>query len=145
MIDWTAEKIAQLTAEWLAGTPTVEIGLRMNLSKNAVVGKAHRLNLPPRPSPIRHGGVPRPAQPRRVAASTATLPPLACVPNAVAIVAPKPPRPVKRAGTCCWPIGEPRAPGFRFCEAPCAGSYCAEHSAIAFVKRPDHREQAWPR
>jgi len=31
----------------------VEIGRHLGVSKNAVVGKAHRLDLPGRPSPIR--------------------------------------------------------------------------------------------
>jgi GcrA cell cycle regulator len=51
----------------------------MGVSKNAVVGKAHRLGLPPRPSPIRRDGhgasAPRPPAPRRVVGPT--LPPLA--------------------------------------------------------------------
>src|SRR3954465_1422740 len=52
-MDWTAEAIDQLRGLWAEGHSTAEIGRRMGVSKNAVVGKAHRLNLPARPSPIR--------------------------------------------------------------------------------------------
>ena len=52
-MEWTEEAIAKLRTLWAEGLSTAEIGRRLNISKNAVVGKAHRLNLPPRPSPIR--------------------------------------------------------------------------------------------
>ncbi|HQU05595.1 MAG TPA: GcrA family cell cycle regulator, partial [Acidocella sp.] len=54
-MEWSEEIIAKLRALWAEGLSTAEIGRRLNISKNAVVGKAHRLNLPPRPSPIRRG------------------------------------------------------------------------------------------
>src|SRR3954465_6628640 len=52
-MDWNEETIARIRALWAEGLSTAEIGRRMGISKNAVVGKAHRLNLPARPSPIR--------------------------------------------------------------------------------------------
>jgi GcrA cell cycle regulator len=85
-MDWTDETIARLRALWADGHSTAEIGRRMGVSKNAVVGKAHRLNLPPRPSPIRRDGVSgaraRNLQPRRVVGPT--LPSLATTPPASA-------------------------------------------------------------
>ena len=62
-MEWNDETIARLRELWAEGLSTAEIGRRMSVSKNAVVGKAHRLNLPPRPSPIRRDGspLPRPA------------------------------------------------------------------------------------
>ncbi len=87
-MDWNEEAIARLRALWDEGHSTAEIGRRMSVSKNAVVGKAHRLNLPARPSPIRRdasgNGVARPPAPRRVTGPT--LPPL----PAIAEVAPEP-------------------------------------------------------
>ena len=63
--DWSAEVIACLRVLWNEGHSTAEIGRRMGLTKNSIVGKAHRLNLPPRPSPIRYGEVGKPdAAPR---------------------------------------------------------------------------------
>ncbi|WP_419730413.1 GcrA family cell cycle regulator [Lichenicola sp.] len=52
-MDWTDESISRLRDLWQEGHSTAEIGRRMQITKNAVVGKAHRLTLPPRPSPIR--------------------------------------------------------------------------------------------
>ena len=45
--------IQRLRAFWTEGLSTAEIGRRLGVSKNAVVGKAHRLDLTARPSPIR--------------------------------------------------------------------------------------------
>jgi GcrA cell cycle regulator len=77
-MEWTEEVIGRLRALWSDGHSTAEIGRRLGVSKNAVVGKAHRLDLPARPSPIRRDGAgpARPRAPRRI--SGPTLPPLAC-------------------------------------------------------------------
>ena len=53
---WTPERITQLSQLWKDGLSTAEIGRRIGVTKNAVVGKAHRLLLTPRPSPL----LPRP-------------------------------------------------------------------------------------
>lgn len=77
-MEWTEERIAELRMLWAEGLSTAEIGRRINVSKNAVVGKAHRLDLPARPSPIRRDGPrppSRPPAPRRITGPT--LPPLA--------------------------------------------------------------------
>jgi GcrA cell cycle regulator len=70
-MDWTNEAMEQLRALWAEGHSTAEIGRRMGVTKNAVVGKAHRLNLAPRPSPIRREAgaalAPRPRPERRAA------------------------------------------------------------------------------
>jgi GcrA cell cycle regulator len=76
-MDWTDEVIERLRAFWAEGLSTAEIGRRMGVSKNAVVGKAHRLGLTARPSPIRRssaGEAPRRASIRRAVGPT--LPPL---------------------------------------------------------------------
>lgn len=43
---------ATLRQLWTEGHATAEIGRRMGRSKNSIVGHAHRMDLPPRPSPI---------------------------------------------------------------------------------------------
>ncbi len=77
-MEWSEEVIGRLRMLWSEGHSTAEIGRRLGISKNAVVGKAHRLDLPSRPSPIRREAGPnggsRRAQPRRTAGPT--LPPL---------------------------------------------------------------------
>ena len=157
-MEWNEEAIARLRALWAEGHSTAEIGRRMNVSKNAVVGKAHRLALVARPSPIRREGavgVARPPSPRRAVGPT--LPPLpgaqAAVPAAVTVRPPPVavPAPVRsapsrpaRLSACCWPIGEPGTPSFHFCDADAlAGKpYCAEHAQLAYVKVRDRREEA---
>ena len=72
---WPEERIARLRVLWGEGHSIAEIGRRLGFTKSAVVGKARRLDLPERPSPIRRGGPgPKPPKPRRAGATT--LPPL---------------------------------------------------------------------
>jgi GcrA cell cycle regulator len=49
---WTEERDEQLAAFWRDGLTTAEIGHRMGISKNSVIGRAHRLQLARRASPI---------------------------------------------------------------------------------------------
>lgn len=105
-MEWADETIIRLRELWDEGHSTAEIGRRLGVSKNAVVGKAHRLDLPARPSPIRREGErppSRPGPPRRIAGPT--LPPLSSTALAsgsvfanaalasASPVAPLPPRP----------------------------------------------------
>src|ERR1700719_2992020 len=121
-MEWAEETIIRLRTLWDEGLSTAEIGRRMGISKNAVVGKAHRLDLPARPSPIRTGGSTRAphASRRQPVPRLADTMPLSClrgadIPAPVARIAPtvKPTRHVaiapRRIGShsCCWPIGEP--------------------------------------
>ena len=81
-MEWTDAVINQLRALWAEGHSTAEIGRRLGVTKNAIVGKAHRLDLPARPSPIRRDPNAEPVirvSARRVEGTT--LPPL---PSAVA-------------------------------------------------------------
>ena len=52
---WTDARVTQLTELWLDGVSAGLIAKQMDLSKNVVIGKVHRLRLPGRPSPIRSG------------------------------------------------------------------------------------------
>jgi GcrA cell cycle regulator len=45
---WTPERIEQLIQLWDEGVTTAEIGRRIGVTKNAVIGKVHRLGLVPR-------------------------------------------------------------------------------------------------
>jgi GcrA cell cycle regulator len=170
-MEWAEETIVRLRVLWDEGLSTAEIGRRLGVTKNAVVGKAHRLDLPARPSPIRRDGpgerAPRRSAPRRLAGPT--LPPLSSTsPLAAAgggpallpqmgVLAPKPapapparvppppaPRPYGRIVTCCWPLGEPGTRSFRFCdEASEPGKpYCTDHVKLAYVRVRDRREDA---
>lgn len=52
---WSDAEKERLTALWASGLSCGKIGEAMRRSKNAVVSAIHRLELPPRPSPIRFG------------------------------------------------------------------------------------------
>jgi len=60
---WTEAQIADLKRLWTAGHSTSQIGAVLGVSKNAVIGKAHRIKLPARPSPIRHSSAPKKPKP----------------------------------------------------------------------------------
>lgn len=141
-LDWTPAQIDRLRQLWDEGLSTAEIGRRMAISKNAVVGKAHRLDLPGRPSPIKQrapGAPPPPPPPAR--ARKLDLASLLSLPQAPPMrqeAAPQPalPRPAADSRhACCWPIGDPGTAAFRFCgeHARPGRPYCPEHHAIATV------------
>jgi GcrA cell cycle regulator len=144
-MDWTSEAIERLRVLWSEGHSTAEIGRRMGVSKNSVVGKAHRLQLPARPSPIRRD----PAAPRPVAAGRRpTLPPLRVV--AAAHGAPEQPA---TAAPAMAPRAEPRRAEPRGPDARMLESRPAEAPALAAPKpgnilRPFARATArsccWP-
>lgn len=50
---WTDEMVEDLRKMWREGMTTGEIGKRLGVSKNSIVGKVHRLGLSGRPSPIK--------------------------------------------------------------------------------------------
>ncbi len=50
--EWTPKRTEALIKLWKSGAPTSEIGRKLKVTKNAVVGKAHRLGLAKRQSPI---------------------------------------------------------------------------------------------
>lgn len=165
-MEWNDEIIARLRGLWSEGLSTAEIGRRMGISKNAVVGKAHRLNLPARPSPIRREAAEsdapaRVAAPRRLTGPTLPPLPVAAAAAPAAVVAPQPvarpmapaARPVavravpvrsSRLASCCWPIGEPGTKSFHFCDAEALSGkpYCAAHAQLAYVKVRDRRDEA---
>ncbi len=50
---WTDQMVEDLKIMWQQGLTTAEIGKRLGVSKNSIVGKVHRLGLSGRPSPIK--------------------------------------------------------------------------------------------
>jgi GcrA cell cycle regulator len=150
---WTDERVAELMRLWEAGRSASEIGRLLGVSKNSVVGKAHRMKLKARPSPIKRGSAP---QVRRVAVASMPKPvmqaPAAPKPaeSRVATAAParRPVRAVARSNgkgpNCLWPIGDPGDQDFHFCGAPAVAGkpYCDEHCARAYIVRNRSDSQA---
>jgi hypothetical protein len=81
---WPLERLLALCAGWNAGDKTEALAAQLRLTKNALLGKVHRLKalgiLEARPSPImRDGDDPRRAASggaRRIPVPASTLPPL---------------------------------------------------------------------
>lgn len=153
---WTDERVDALRKLWLDGLSASQIAKELGgITRNAVIGKVHRLGLSGRAAP---------SQPQRTATKPArpvgTLPaPLRrpeAAPAGVAVA------PVKAtaafrceepgsatvltlgAHMCKWPIGDPGADGFSFCGrrtgAEADGPYCGEHARLAY--QPQTRRAA---
>ena len=153
---WTDERIAQLKAGWEGGMTASQIAevLGEGVTRNAVIGKAHRLGLESRPSPVKNADeiVEVPAA-KPIIASSAS-PPAAAAPTVVArpAVAKKPARTGKAARTtlldlnekiCKWPIGHPSDADFHFCGkgAQAGFPYCTEHCLIAYQAQLPRRDR----
>jgi hypothetical protein len=50
---WSSDSEQKLSELWSAGLPVNDIAKRIGVTRNAIMGKAFRLGLPRRPSPIR--------------------------------------------------------------------------------------------
>ncbi len=124
-MEWTNDRVEMLRGLWLHGRTASQIAAQLGgVTRNAVIGKAHRMGLSGRPSPIRQ---PMASQP------TASRP----MPSA-----PLPPRPIAVGGggrTCMWPVGDPKQPDFHFCGAAVevGRPYCATHCALAYHRKTE--------
>ena len=63
-MSWTDERIDKLTKMWEGGSTASQIADELGgVSRNAVIGKAHRLGLKARPSPVKPNDKPEPVAP----------------------------------------------------------------------------------
>jgi len=71
-MSWTEERIATLTKMWEGGSTASEIATELGgVSRNAVIGKAHRLGLKARPSPVKANEKKKAAKKKEAAAKPA--------------------------------------------------------------------------
>lgn len=154
---WTDERIAQLKSGWEGGMTASQIAEQLGegVTRNAVIGKAHRLGLEARPSPVKAGEDASVASPAPVAVSVAAPKPAAPPPAAPVMARPaakKPVRTGKAARTtlldlnekiCKWPIGHPGDADFHFCgKASQAGfPYCTDHCLVAYQAQLPRRDR----
>ncbi len=165
-MSWTDERVELLRKLWLDGLSASQIAneLSNGITRNAVIGKVHRLGLSgrakaPAPSVQRQRSVERSV---RAAAPRATSAPVvrgnlafalsprmmeAPQPKAQdsAVVLPMSERVTimeLRESMCRWPLGDPSSSEFRYCgaDAPIgAGPYCAYHARVAYQPAQDRR------
>lgn len=163
MSDWTDKKIEKLKKLWAQGLSTSEIGKKLDFSKNAIVGKVHRLGLSNRKSPIKTSS--------NNISKTPKIPLVTAVKNAVKKVVNNTIKSEKTKtkevmetaknesvkiakismkdkktssglslleltlDLCCWPIDEINSENFHFCGKKVFKNkpYCLEHCAIAYT------------
>jgi GcrA cell cycle regulator len=141
---WTDDRIEILTKLWRDGRSASAIAHELGgVTRNAVIGKVHRLGLSGRATPARPGS-------RRARAPKAKRPVARVRRMPAATPWPVEVEPVPLAGMsdvvsigprmCRWPIGDPKGEGFALCGRPAVrGAYCAPHGAIAYrPTAPDH-------
>jgi GcrA cell cycle regulator len=92
-MSWTDERIATLKTMWEAGQTASQIAEALGgVSRNAVIGKAHRLELQARPSPVKPNDpeAKAAAAAEASASAAAATPELVATPEPVEVEAPKP-------------------------------------------------------
>ena len=154
-MSWTDERVSTLKKLWLDGLSASQIAKQLGgVTRNAVIGKVHRLGLsgraapsqPARPAfkaprPARPAAQAMPSAPRRVtpveapssvpAASASTPPSLPAFrheePGSATVL-------TLGAHMCKWPIGDPSLDNFTFCgrRSEENGPYCHEHACVAY-------------
>lgn len=157
-MSWTDERIATLKKMWKEGKSAAEIAktLGKGVTRNAVIGKAHRMGLSGRPSPIKKSAAPKKEAAPKKTAAKATRSKKAAAPAAAPSSKSAPAKEaaedvrifekdVVPAGggvalldlterMCKWPIGDPRDDDFTFCGLAIRPGtpYCPDHAAMAY-------------
>jgi GcrA cell cycle regulator len=138
---WSEDRVTALKSLWLDGLSASQVAKALGgVTRNAVIGKVHRLGLGGRSvasAPVRLARASSPRPPRR-ATTPRAKPAIRLVPL------PAPPQsPPEGPGlasslaalgahACKWPIGDPKASSFSFCGRLASGPYCPAHKAQAF-------------
>jgi GcrA cell cycle regulator len=147
-MSWTNERVTILKRLWSEGQSASAIAATLGeVTRNAVIGKVHRLGLAGRGTSLRrrrpvHRSLTRHRVDRRQYCAPSLA--LKAIPRTrakpvLAGLGPAPAIPVTVATltgcTCRWPEGDPKLPDFHFCGRSTMGShvpYCAGHAAIAY-------------
>ena len=135
---WSDDRVTVLSKLWMDGLTASQIAERLGVTRNAVIGKVHRLGLSGRgaPSapraivprqtrqqPLRRAAPSRPA--KRVDRDTINALAVPDQPGLIDDLVDLGPH------ACRWPIGDPKRPGFSFCGRRADRRYCAAHAARA--------------
>ncbi len=162
VITWTDDRVEQLKKLWEGGLSASQIAAELgNVTRNAVIGKVHRLGLSGRAkSPS--SAAPRPRKPRPAQQMVRMPRPAARGNTALAhdYQVEMEPDPISvdnvipisqrlqlvelNDATCHWPVGDPASTDFYFCggKAVAGAPYCAHHSRIAYQPASDRRRAA---
>lgn len=162
-MSWTDERIALLKKMWKDGKSAADIAkaLAKGITRNAVIGKAHRMGLSGRPVPVKK---PEPVSaskkaPVKKALQKKDIPAPVVKKSAASVVSGTKHNPLSREVAeprkfekepippgggvalidlsermCKWPIGDPREDDFTFCGRGIRNGtpYCPEHAGAAY-------------
>lgn len=137
---WTPERVEILKKLWAEHLSASQIARTMgDVSRNAVIGKVHRLGLSARASrPRRPITLPKPEPKPVVTEEQAPAPAAeATLSNGEYITV------MTLNGVMCrWPIGDPGATDFHFCgnQTESGDPYCTAHAELAY--QPSNRTRA---
>ena len=136
---WSDDRVTTLSKLWLDGLSASQIAKQLGgVTRNAVIGKVHRLGLSGRGAPSAPTRAPRLAAPRHRRPVRAALP----AEHPLRAVSLRPTMPATEgsglvdnlvqlgAHACKWPIGDPKSPGFSFCGRRTDGRYCEAHERL---------------
>lgn len=157
-MSWNDERVDLLSRLWLEGRSASQIAaeLGQGVTRNAVIGKVHRLGLSgrakvappsaavrlrPKPAPrLEERPVPVPPAPALVVPAAAVLaasrPADVVVPFSTRVTIME-----LRDTMCRWPLGDPTSADFRYCGCRSGplGPYCEEHARLAFQPTQERR------
>ena len=162
---WTDERVELLKKLWADGLSASQIAAQLGgVTRNAVIGKVHRLNLSGRAKPASSG--PRQRKPRTsgsphrpggrhyTAGNTALkthaspaprrLPTPAALKDIVVPISLNVSLLSLTDAMCKWPQGDPGDEDFHFCGAPAVEGkpYCPDHCARAYITRSRAEDEA---
>ena len=140
-MSWTDERVELLKKMWSEGQSASQIAKELGgVTRNAVIGKVHRLGITVRETPVRQRATtvrsPSRIQARRPARETTAAPHVVLRHERVEEdLLPTSSILELGAHSCRWPIGNPEGDDFGFCGRPklnARGAYCEQHTAGAF-------------
>lgn len=151
-MSWTDERVDRLKKLWTEGLSASQIAKELGgVTRNAVIGKVHRLGLSGRATPSR--------PPRRAVKPHRPRPAIRPSIRPVMRAQPAPPPPVEAERLpsgefatvltlsehiCKWPIGDPDQQGFRFCgrRTKPSAPYCDAHARMAYQPTKKRRRSS---
>lgn len=160
-MNWTDERVEKLKKLWADGLSASHIAAELGgVSRNAVIGKAHRLNLAVRSKAGRPRTSDTSRAPRAKSAASAqassyvrdnspcgAAAQASAHARAVMVIAPVSLRLTLTElteHTCKWPIGDPLKDDFSFCGVQATHAYCSYHAKLAYQPVSESRRPKPP-
>src|SRR5580704_4323380 len=142
-MNWSDDRVEQLKTLWTEGLSASQIARALGgVTRNAVIGKVHRLGLAGRASPSR-AERPRVSVPMAPSMRTHVRPPPVVEEDPLQLADGNFATVLTISDRMCrWPIGDPAATEFHFCgRSPKAGSpYCEAHARKAYQPQQTRRD-----